>query len=100
MIKRTVNLASDLEWMLRSQQVNEGTIVDMLVRDYYPSIYELAFSTMNYPKYAFRTAREVFVRAGLKAKDYPPDSGIEEWPHSIAIKVLNEQQYFIAEQRI
>ena len=38
MIERTENHASDLEWMLRSQQVNEETIVDLLVRDYYPSI--------------------------------------------------------------
>jgi len=86
--------------MLRSQQVNEGTIVDMLVRGYYPSIYELAISELNYPRHASQATQEVFVRAVLKAKDYPLDSGIEEWLHSIAVEETSEQQNYMANQRV
>jgi len=100
MIKRTVNLASDLEWMLRSQQVDDQIIIDMLLRDYYLGIYEFAISKLTYPQQAEKATRDAFISAVRSAKNDPPESSIVEWLNSIAAEVTNEQGEYITEQHL
>lgn len=90
MVERTENYTPDLEWMLRSQQVNGDTIVDFLVREHYSSIHNLASSSLTYPKHADRATKEIFFWVVHQAKDYQPDNGINEWLNSIAVEETSE----------
>jgi DNA-directed RNA polymerase specialized sigma24 family protein len=92
--------ASDLEWMLRSQQVDDEILVEQLLDEYYADIYQLALSQLEYPKLAAQAARETFIRAVSTAKVNPPDEDIKDWLFSIAAGEINQQQKYLAEQRL
>ena len=100
MVKRKENHASDLEWMLRNQQVDDQIIIDMLMRDYYLGIYEFAISKLTYPGQADKATREAFISAVRSAKNNPPESSIVEWLNSIAAEVTNEQGEYLTEQHL
>ena len=44
--------ASDLEWMLRSQQVDDEIMVERLLDEIYADIYQLVLSRLEYPELA------------------------------------------------
>lgn len=60
-----VELSSDLEWMLQSGQASQAMLAEALIDEYYPQVYQLAFSLFEDPAAAYAAALETFVAALL-----------------------------------
>ena len=81
------DLSPDLEWMLQSGQVDERTLIAVLVRNYYPGIYQMALSRLAYPEEAQRVAAETFVQAVLNSSTYRGTSSVSDWLEEISIRI-------------
>jgi len=82
----------DLEWMLRSQQVDDKNVVELLLAEYYQEIYQIALDRLVYPELAYQATRDIFTRAVQEAKSTPPETEISGWLHAIAVDEI-EQSY-------
>jgi DNA-directed RNA polymerase specialized sigma24 family protein len=92
--------APDLEWMLRSQQVDDEIILDLLLDEYFGEIYRIAQAKLTYTKLAFQATQETFIRAVLIAKANPPEESISDWLVAIAAEEINRQMKYLTEQRL
>jgi len=50
MFEENTDLSPDLEWMLQSGQVDDGTLIEALAQQFYQSTYEFALSWLTCPK--------------------------------------------------
>lgn len=100
MVEESETPSPDLEWMLLSQQVSDGTLLGLLLDGYFDTIYSFAISELTYPQEALRATREIFARAVLGTKEYSPDQSISEWLHAISLEVIREQQSYLKNQRL
>lgn len=94
------NLSPDLEWMLQSGQVDEGTLIEALVTRYYQTIYDQALSMLKYPEEAHQAAREVFTQAVMHSSTYRGDLKISSWLEEILETVCQEKFSTIHEGEI
>jgi hypothetical protein len=49
MYAEQIDLSPDLEWMLQSGQVDDGTLIEALAHQYYQPFYRLSLSYLTYP---------------------------------------------------
>lgn len=49
MFDEKTDLSPDLEWMLQSRQVDDGTLIEALAHQYYQPFYRLSLSYLTYP---------------------------------------------------
>ncbi|MFN2265986.1 MAG: hypothetical protein ACK2UM_17145 [Anaerolineales bacterium] len=94
------DLSPDLEWMLQSGQVDERTLIAVLVRNYYPGIYQMALSRLAYPEEAQRVAAETFVQAVLNSSTYRGTSSVSDWLEEISIRIGDQQKVFLQDQEL
>lgn len=94
------NLSPDLEWMLQSGQVDEGTLIESLVTRYYQPIYHQALSTLKYPEEAHRAAQEVFTKAVLHTSTFRGDLPVIDWLEGILNAVCQQKFSTIQEGEI
>ena len=87
MFDEPTDLSPDLEWMLQSNQVDDETLTDALVRHYYDPIYRLIRSWLTYPDQAHRAAQETFILATLQSKNYRGGIQVFDWLAGIAISI-------------
>ncbi len=89
------DLTPDLEWMLSSGQVSSTLLLEKLLQDYYPKIFQLAFSILNDWVLAERCAQDIFVKAMLSAHKFSSEAGVEIWLYQLAwqqCQKANQQQ--------
>lgn len=79
MFDENTELSPDLEWMLLSGQVDDGTLIEALARQYYQSTYNIALSWLTYPEEAHHAVQETFVQAIFQAKNYRGETKIDNW---------------------
>lgn len=93
-------LASDLEWLLQSGQADEETIAINLARQCYSRVYRQALEKLEYPETARRAAREVFLIAATRARNYAAQ-GVETWLDELTwetierYRAIQERQAFL-----
>jgi DNA-directed RNA polymerase specialized sigma24 family protein len=78
MFEDLTDLSSDLEWMLLSGQVDDDTLIQVLVRQYYQRVYDLAFSWLTNPDQAHYAVQETFVQAIFHAKNYHLEMKVDD----------------------
>jgi hypothetical protein len=83
MIEDSNHLSPDIEWMLQSNQVDDTTLIEVLVRDYYEPIYRLALNCLTYPEEAHRVTQDTFFIAisgspGYSRNIFPRDLRAEK----------------------
>jgi RNA polymerase sigma factor (sigma-70 family) len=72
-------LSSDIEWMIQSGQVSRELILETLVTQYHPTVYQLAISLLN-DRFAARTVtRETFIHLLLHLHQYRSPVGVKNW---------------------
>jgi hypothetical protein len=76
MFEENTDLSPDLEWMLQSTQVDDGTLIEALARKYYQPIYRLALTWLTYPEEAHQAAQETFVQVFFEAENYRGETKI------------------------
>ena len=81
------DLAPDLEWMLTSGQVSSAVLLERLLQEYYPRIFQLAYLILNDRSAAGEATRQVFVEAMLAAHRYTDTMSVDLWLYRIAWKV-------------
>jgi DNA-directed RNA polymerase specialized sigma24 family protein len=89
MYAEQIDLSPDLEWMLQSGQVDDGTLIEALVRRQCQSTYDFALSWLTYPDKAHHAVQETFVQAFFQAKNYRGETKIDDW----LVKILSEICY-------
>jgi hypothetical protein len=94
------DLSPDLEWMLQSGQVDEATLIAVLVRNYYPHIYQKALSRLKYPEEAQHVAEETFVQAVLNSSTYRGTTSVSEWLEGISIRIRDRQEASLQELKL
>ncbi len=83
----TPDLAPDLEWMLTSGQVSSALLLERLLQEYYPRIFQLAYLILDDRLAAGEAARQVFVEAMLAAHRYMETMSVDIWLYRIAWEV-------------
>lgn len=78
-------LSPDLEWMLQSGQVNPALLAEALVREYYVSVYRLAFSVLDDEKAAYQAAQGTIGEALANVHLYREGMGVRNWLYCIAL---------------
>ena len=81
------DLAPDLEWMLTSGQVSSALLLERLLQEYYPRIFQLAALILDDRSAAGEATRQVFVEAMLAAHRYTDTMSVDLWLYRIAWKV-------------
>jgi hypothetical protein len=94
------DLSPDLEWMLQSGQVDELTLIAVLVRNYYPHIYQKSLSRLTYPEEAQHVAEETFVQAVLNSSTYRGTTSVSEWLEEISIRIRARREASIQELQL
>ena len=79
MFDEQIDLSPDLEWMLISGQVDDGTLIAALARQYYQPFYRLSLSYLTYPEEAHRAAQETLIEAVFQARKYRGETKIDDW---------------------
>jgi len=79
MYAEQIDLSPDLEWMLQSGQVDDGTLIEALVRRQCQSTYDFALSWLTYPEEAHRAARETLIEAVFQERTYRGETKIDDW---------------------
>ena len=93
-------LSPDLEWMLQSNQVDDTTLIEVLVRDYYEPIYRLALNCLTYPEEAHRATQETFFLAISGQRRFGGGMSVFDWLVSIAEEICQERRAKITTQRV
>jgi DNA-directed RNA polymerase specialized sigma24 family protein len=88
----TPDLAPDLEWMLSGGQVSSALLLERLLQEYYPRIFQLAYAILDDRVSAGQAARQVFVEAMLSTHRSAEASGVAVWLYRIAWKVCQKAQ--------
>jgi DNA-directed RNA polymerase specialized sigma24 family protein len=86
-------ISSDLEWMLKSNQVGNQTLVDRLLAEFYQPVYQLARAYFSDETQASQAVKDVFVTALLNAEGYRESMGVEKWLYGIVKKTFNGAKY-------
>ncbi len=73
------DLSPDLEWMLQSGQVEDGTLIEAMAHQYYQPFYRLSLSYLTYPEEAHHAVQETFVQAFFQAKNYRGKTLIDDY---------------------
>ncbi|MGW8227155.1 MAG: hypothetical protein ACWGOY_15545, partial [Anaerolineales bacterium] len=100
MLPEIGDLSPDLEWMLQSGQVDEATLIAILVRNYYPHIYQKSLSRLKYPEEAQHVAEETFVQAVLNSSTYRGTTSVSEWLEEISTRIRVRQEASIRELQL
>lgn len=99
MFDEQINLSPDLEWMLQSGQVEDGTLIEALVRQYYQSTYNFALSWLIYPEEAHHAVQEAFVQAIFQAKNYRGETKIDDWLVNILSGICYQRKLNLEDHR-
>jgi len=99
MFDEQIDLSPDLEWMLQSGQVDDGTLIEALVRQYYQSTYDIALSLLTYPEEAHHAVQETFVQAIFQAKYYRGETKIDNWLVNILSGICYHRKIIFEEHR-
>lgn len=86
------DFAPDLEWMLQSGQVDDSTLIQALVEEYYQPVYRLALALLNESSLALKACQQVFVTALINVYRYRSQSGVDRWFYSLALQVFRGYQ--------
>lgn len=86
MVEPPQDYAPDLNWLLQSNQTPPEVILEVLVHEFYPQIYFLAFSLLDDRSAALNTANEIFARAILERHAYRTHTEASAWLLRLALK--------------
>lgn len=79
------DLAPDLDWLLQSNQAPPDVILEGLITEFYPAVYALAVSILDYRPAARSLTADIFARALIERHTYRPSMGAAIWLHRIAL---------------
>ena len=99
MLGEQIDLSPDLEWMLLSGQVDEGTLIEALAHQYYQPFYRLSLSYLTYPEEAHRAAQETLIEAVFQARTYRGETKIDDWLLNILSGICYQRKLFLEEHR-
>lgn len=85
-IEPSQDYAPDLNWLLQSNQTPPEVILEVLVQEFYPQIYYLAFTLLDDRSAALNTANEIFARAILERHAYRTHTEAGIWLLRLALK--------------
>jgi len=88
---RTLPVSLNLEQLLQRSQVNDPSITEALVEQYYGYIYRLALSILNDPDEAEDAAQETFISAVLNLDRFRGEASLKTWLYSIALNTCRGQ---------
>ena len=92
MIEDSNHLSPDIEWMLQSNQVDDATLIDILVSAYYESIYRIALNKLTYPAEAHRATQDTFFFAISGQRRFSEGLSVFDWLVSIAEEICQERR--------
>ncbi len=99
MFDKQIDLSPDLEWMLKSGQVDDGTLIETLVHQYYQPFYRLSLSYLTYPEEAHRAAQETLIEAVFQARTYRDETKIDDWLLNILPGICYQRKLNLEEHR-
>ena len=70
-------ISTDLDWALQSSQASQSTILEMLVHEYYSSMYNLAILLLEDPTISKAVVREVIVTVLTKKDRFRWEFGVK-----------------------
>ena len=91
--------APDLNWLLQSNQTPPEVILEVLVQEFYPQIYYLAFTLLDDRSAALNTANEIFARAILERHAYRTHTEASIWLLRLALKTCETSYKRLSLQR-
>ena len=91
--------APDLNWLLQSSQTPPEVILEVLVQEFYPQIYYLAFTLLDDRSAALNTANEIFARAILERHAYRTHTEASIWLLRLALKICETSYKRLSLQR-
>ena len=79
-------LAPDIEWMLQSDQVDEGTLLRALLREAYAPLHSLLMGLLEEPLTTQVRLRQALAQAVLRRHEYRAGYGARAWLFSLALE--------------
>jgi DNA-directed RNA polymerase specialized sigma24 family protein len=86
MLEKPPELAPDLEWMLQSNQVSEGLLLETAITENYEWVYHITLCILDDPEMADRAARETFTTLIKRRHRYWGQLDARSWILRYAIK--------------
>ncbi|MGE5220856.1 MAG: hypothetical protein ACM3PY_00365, partial [Omnitrophica WOR_2 bacterium] len=73
------NFPVDIDWMPQSSRVSDADLIDVLMREIYPGLFQQACAFTLDAKWAKKTAREVIIWSVLNRHRYWGETSLRSW---------------------
>lgn len=91
LIEQPVELAPDLEWMLRSTQASPAMIVDCLVQEHYSAIYRPCYALLGDPAAAEQAALETMLQVVENRHRFRGRQSVQAWLAELALQTCRRR---------
>ncbi len=90
-LDQTVELSSDLEWLLPNPTVGPPQVINALVYEYYADLYWFALHLLDNPVRAKQAVYKILARAALNRFSYQGDTPLHIWLYRQAVPLLKHE---------
>jgi DNA-directed RNA polymerase specialized sigma24 family protein len=86
MFEPVPEFASDLEWMLQSNQASRELILEAMIEEYYEDVHYLALAILDNETAARKATNEAFSKALLNIHSYKGQTSVDVWFYRIVLQ--------------